>query len=576
MQKFIQLIVSLLLCTQLATAQERQIKILNPDGTPATDAKAVTVLDTPGGVVDQELKPRQMPNVEEQPLKELFNEIGTVTMSDAKAIVASNEQGFLFLPAAAFGDQAKLREWARVELDVSTIPEDKRADLRLSVMWTNSVQGSFIRPETPAKTDAFIDLDLPVSKEPNPDWRFDPMITWWHTVPVVNQTLRVPPGEILISLASKQVSDNSEVFAEMPPGSFVTNVGLWRVPGGTTQKISLPDFGTVEGTISDQSMLPDWSKSGSETTRIVLNNTSFLTLPALLQPTGSNDQYFSRLMSNEGFRERQNKSFNAMTTAVDGKFRFELVPVADYSIAKLEKITGLPSGSRDPARFQAVPLAADDGGTAPSIQVALNELTTLNGIEFRFPAPVPAQSAIGNPFSNPSVDSTNPSDVPAGARIVYEERVRIIDGKEVKQMVARTVSPESPELFEGGGIMDNPTPASPFQQEPSRFFAPDDAPAPDPKPSAATVLIQNWLRTAKDPADQTELRKLLQDHLQEEFDANQKSRQAEIERLQQLLGKSKEWLNKRQERRDEIIKKRIEELLRQQELSKPEESSLRR
>ena len=44
MHKLIQLIVSLLLMTQFASAQERQIKILNPDGTPATDAKAIAIM----------------------------------------------------------------------------------------------------------------------------------------------------------------------------------------------------------------------------------------------------------------------------------------------------------------------------------------------------------------------------------------------------------------------------------------------------------------------------------------------------------------------------------------------------
>ena len=95
-------------------------------------------------------------------------------------------------------------------------------------------------------------------------------------------------------------------------------------------------------------------------------------------------------------------------------------------------------------------------------------------------------------------------------------------------------------------------------------------------PACFFAFIGHLELTAGKDADREELRALLQKHLESEFDANQKSRQAEIERLQQLLGKSKEWLNKRQERRDEIIKKRIEELLRQRELPTPEESSLRR
>ena len=47
MHKIIQRIVITLLCTQLAAAQERQIQLLNPDGTPATDAKAIALTSVP-------------------------------------------------------------------------------------------------------------------------------------------------------------------------------------------------------------------------------------------------------------------------------------------------------------------------------------------------------------------------------------------------------------------------------------------------------------------------------------------------------------------------------------------------
>ena len=241
MHKIIQLFVVLLLTTQLA-AQERQIQILNPDGTPATDAKVVAVMSIPGGVVDHNLKPRQVPKVDKQPLAELVNENGTVkiTFDDAKAIVASNEQGFLLLLSASdFGGKAKLREWAHVELDVSTVPEDQRADLTLNVMWTNSIQGTYVRPNMNQKNDPFIDeFNRPEKIEPKLDWRFDPMITWTHSVPVTNQSLRVPPGEIRISLASKQPNDKAQLPSELPPGSYSATVGLWQVMSGSTQHIA--------------------------------------------------------------------------------------------------------------------------------------------------------------------------------------------------------------------------------------------------------------------------------------------------------------------------------------------------
>lgn len=413
MHKLIQITIIPLLVTQLASAQERQIKLLNPDFTPATDAKVVAVLLTPGGVVDQDLKPRQTPNDRKEPLVELVNDNGTVTVVDAKTIVASNEQGFLFLPASAFAKAARLQEWAHVELDVSTVPEDKRDGLRLTVMWTNSIQGTFVRPETPRNADEF-STEPAISKEPQPDWRFDPMIVWTHAVPVATQSLRVPPGEILISLASKQLSEESEVFAEMPPGSIATNIGLWRVPSGTTQKIALPEFGSVEGTISDQSMLPDWSKSGRETTRILLNPESLLGLPVILQPSGSRDDYFSKLTSNEGFRTRQSMAHNAVTTSVDGAFRFELVPVADYSIGKLERMTDLPSGIPEPAPFRYVPLKTEKNGTAPSVSVVSRGTTRLDHIEFQSSTAAFSQRPNADPFTKPTDERAAPANLPPG------------------------------------------------------------------------------------------------------------------------------------------------------------------
>ncbi len=64
-----------------APTPARDIQILNPDGTPATDAKVVAVLTTPGGFVDQDLKPRQIPKVDKQPLTELVNDNGIVIVS---------------------------------------------------------------------------------------------------------------------------------------------------------------------------------------------------------------------------------------------------------------------------------------------------------------------------------------------------------------------------------------------------------------------------------------------------------------------------------------------------------------
>ncbi len=553
-----------------APAPAWDIQLLNPDGTPATDAKVVAVLLAPGGVVDQDLTPRPVPKADKQPLLELVNENGTVTVlsNDTKAIIASNKQGFLFLPASAFGDKAKLREWAHVELDVSTVPDDMRADIALNVTWTNSLQGMYVRPQMMQGNDPFLDaFDRPEKMVPKLDWRFDPMITWTHSVPVTNQSVRVPPGEIQVSLVSMRLNDEAQLLSEPPPGSCATTVGLWQTPGGTVRKIALPEFGTVEGMIKKDtsSTLPDWSNSGSEMIKFSLNCGLTADRPQILNPSESNDEYFSKLASDEGFKARRDTATGAMATTSDGRFRFPLVPVNTYGIHKLIETRKLPGLIPGQLAIVTVPLKPD--GDNPSIVVNAKNTTVVNVTELPQPAPVIR-------IFSEMPGSASPSPLPAGAEIAYREVRRVIDGKEVKQVVPYVVNPnQSSSRRHGMSPFERPKNGDDgFAKEPDPFFAPDDAPRLSPKTETATTLIQGWLRSAKDPADQTELRKLLQNHLQQEFDANQKTRQAEIERLQQLLVKSKEWLDQRQQRRDEIIKKRIDDLLQQQALPKAEAS----
>lgn len=544
-----------------APAPARDIQILNPDGTPAADAKVVAVLTTPGGIVDQDLKPRQIPKVDKQPLTELVNDNGKVTVStdETMAIVASNEKGFLFLPSSAFGDTAKLRKWAHVELDVSTVPEDLRADITLNVTWTNSLQGMYVRPQS-ISTDGLRRRGVanPEEFKFQPDWRFDPMITWNHSVPVTNQSVRVPPGEVMVSLVSKRLNDEALLQSEWLPGSCAVTVGLWQTPGGTIQHIALPEFGTVEGTTKSKttSTLPDWSKSGSETFQFVLKQGWSAVTPPIPSPSGNNDDYFSRLSSDEGFKARQDSAANARTATSDGQFQFPFVPVGTYAIFKLIEMRKLPHGTPGQLGYAAIPLETDGDGESLSIVVNAKNTTVVNVTELPLPAPVT------EPFLEEPT-SASPSPLPAGAQVAYRPTRRMVDGKEVTQMVPYLVNPKQSEPTQFYGDDD-------LRSERSRLFGTDDAPSTVPQPDAAATLIQNWLRSTKDPSDQTELRKLLHDHLQQEFDATQASRKAEVERLQRLLLQSVEWLDKRAENRDEIIQKRIDELIQN---SVPEKSA---
>jgi hypothetical protein len=480
-----------------------------------------------------------------------------ITFDSTQAIVASNEQGFLFLPASAFGDTAKFREWAHVELDVSTVPDEMRADITLNVTWTNSLQGMYVRPQMNQGDDLFRSaFDRPEKMEPKLDWRFDPMITWTQSVPVTNQSVRVPPGEVLISLVSKRLSDAAQLQSELPPGSFAATIGLWQTKGGTVQQIVLPEFGTVAGAIKSDttSTLPDWSHSGSETMQFSLNHGPFADLPPILSPSGNNDEYFSKLASDEGFKARRDWAASSMTTSSDGSFRFPLVPVGTYSIHKLIESRKLPSGIPGQLAIVSVPLKPD--GDNPSVVVNAKNTTVVSVTELRQPAFVPE--------SLPEIPgSGSPGPLPTGAEVAFRETRRMIDGREVTQVIPYVVYPQQGRPKDPIMLPSDPRANAEVEKwvDPASLYEPDVAPAPDQKTDAATTLIQNWLRAAKDSSDQAELRKLLQDHLQQEFEATQASRKAEVERLQKLLHQSVEWLDKRAENRDEIIQKRIDELI---------------
>ena len=79
------------------------------------------------------------------------------------------------------------------------------------------------------------------------------------------------------------------------------------------------------------------------------------------------------------------------------------------------------------------------------------------------------------------------------------------------------------------------------------------------------AFIKYWLKISETPsaakADQTALRKALQEHLEKEFDTKQEARRAELDRLRTLLKQSEDWLSTRQSRRAEIVGKKVDELL---------------
>lgn len=103
-------------------------------------------------------------------------------------------------------------------------------------------------------------------------------------------------------------------------------------------------------------------------------------------------------------------------------------------------------------------------------------------------------------------------------------------------------------------------PGTSYSQAPgmSKSLASGTAPATDDR---AAEIIERWLQSAPENADRSALKQQLEMHLSAEFEANQQTRRAEIDRLQQLLEQSRTWLDQRQQQREAIIQRRVQELL---------------
>jgi hypothetical protein len=103
----------------------------------------------------------------------------------------------------------------------------------------------------------------------------------------------------------------------------------------------------------------------------------------------------------------------------------------------------------------------------------------------------------------------------------------------------------------------NPQAATPTRSEPATEL------------DTGAAFIEQWLKSSNNVSDPQALSQALQNHLENEFDANQKSRKTELERLRVMLKQSEEWINSRQTRRAAIIQKHLSELLEKQKQGSP-------
>ncbi len=510
------LLATVAFCVASAAAETRQMQLLNPDGTPATDAKAIAILTTPGAMVNQELKPLPFHTMDgPSPVKDVANQDGTISFDvSAKAVVAQNGLGFLFIPAEAFAEKAKLRPWANVRLDINTVPEKLRDKYRLRIQWTNNFAGAYAQVKASQSESAISE-----------DWRFDRLISVQRIVEIKNEPLRLPPGEVTLTLVDAEHAQRVADDEVNPNVAKSVEVGFWQLGRKGESLLTLPEFGAVEveGQLTQTGPLPDWGKAAS-VDRVVLHSAVNMIMPDQLKrllTVGLNgdspvsdregrDRLAEYLDSPEGMGFR-NRPRSAQTILKESeRCRFDLVPTGLYSLCRL-----VPTVLNEDMSGMSVPLAK---GT------------------------------------------TILSAVPTGLYATVSPR-ETVDVTLTRPLHHKPESFGFHDSFSNSALPGQPAPNGLRRSASDPFGHDREYPFRESMVDFnAATIIPKWLQANDSVRDKQQLQQTLKQHLESEFTANQKSREAEIERLQQLINKAKEWLEQRNKNRDKIINKRVDEL----------------
>lgn len=682
-----------LLSSLCAMGQERQLELINPDGTVATDSVAVAVI-APGVYLDEQLALVQYSEEQYSLLKSVagdnsskpseglllthlyLNKSGLLTVpakAKAKAVVAQNQHGFAFVPPGALTDKTKLRPWAKLKIDTSTVSELVRSKYQMHIVWRNNFAGTLsgkVYRSIQTAGDPF------GGRSTAPlDWRFNNYVSRLQVVDVMDQTITVPPGEVTIILGVPGFE--STVGPSIP----MVVLGVVRTASGQTAEFKLPDLGSAHGQLVGDASLPNWS---SDINQAILIRTmpvradGFRPIPTADQlladlprsPDGVSDPFAAQgasqrnrvadayaryFASAEGAAARTGFTGVAMVLADEqGKFTFDALPIGQYELLIWPQ-TGTNQTFVNYESAQGVMAMGSEASGTLRFAVKANELVDLGNVDWhgkpdayapattiaegglkpdplllpsagwpqpattsvdRIPKPIVISPLdVADNLNNPS----NPSQFAAAAQgrieaalskpvpdIAYNASPlrQVIDGLSADMDIPIVFNLNEFEV--GGFSMDAPitlslapitlrsllnlvldqvangeltfvvrdevllittredaarNPGVNYSEAPAMPRLPSFPKTPAATDARAAEIVERWLESAPENADRAELKELLETHLSSEFDANQQTRRAEIDRLQQLLEQSRTWLDQRQQQREAIIQRRVQELL---------------
>ncbi len=598
-----------------ALAEMKQIKLLNPDGSPAIQAKAIAISKL--SFVDNNL--RELPFLSQAATdtgtSPLIIEGGTLRFdSSAKALIAQSEDGFAFIPLPTRSNEVKLRPWAKLKFDSSKLNREAVKGYRPFVLWQNCFTGNAPRPHSaagqaqndPFGSDPFAGDPFAGDPFPQFDWRFDPIVTWMTSFEnAESDTLKVPPGEVMV------VMSREDLLAGIGD-RMSTQLGSLRTYSDQLSTFVLPELGTIKGKLASDGGLPNWIDSGDSGTIVVAQSTvpipdeiGKLVKLHVVNLTSKDilDQLSQRYASAAGTQYRQAHSRGgAARVNADGTFEMTNVPVGSYELSinyPRHKMTDLKQLGDAANKSVAVEL------TSKTLTCDVGELEPISE-PVKFFVPKPQESQVETPKPVDANGNAGESIEAAEERIrqalakqvddldfqgvslraVIEQLSTQVDVpiqfheqrlEEIKNSPDQTVSIVLPRMTLQSALRNilsriSDDLAYTIRDEVLLITSKKDAAQEQPvakpqtrsmaEPLSGEEFLQHWRTTAGTKSDGESLRRALKAHLESEFDAKQQARQAELARLRDLLKQSEEWLSNRQSQRDEIVKKKMEELLR--------------
>ncbi len=558
-----------------------ELQLINPDGAAASDARSVLLTSNQPVRLTPELEqwPAGVTESNQAATASAPQTGATVnyTAGDKVAVVNSS-QGFAFVPLETATDTYRLLPHGTIALDTSNFDDEFKASHQVRLVWSN----------------CFASLNLPPLAEEFQgvvDWRFYSMATLTYVLPMQDAEIAVPPGDIWLMVTEAGFEES-----EGPNGQGQA-IGFWPVSSGKATDLQIPGLGAITGRLEMGDGLPNWGAvPGNSKLMVWAEKFSLpdfhvatqywpfeqeMNRPVAQWSADERDLFARFCASPEGrqFRQGNFKMFSSKPVADNGGFELSMLPAGEYDLFRVNetsqtvvKIEGRDERSHTRVFSQRGQLAAVDASDQPlRVSVEAGETSKLGELKAVFqknvspldgtgyvPAIGSGQFPAAPPGYAPLAAGPTPVPVylaPSGTAYPYANAPQYPVPSYYPPVHLGT-SQAGPALYPTPARVQTLTPSL----GPSGFSPTAMVPTTD---AAAQGLIDSWLATHQPSEDRTELKDLLRKQLEQSLDAADTARRQELQQLEELITKSRLWLDQRQKRREQIVEKKLAELLEQ-------------